>query len=556
MLISLSESGRSAFGRQESAALLELTLERQAADGTWSRPSHWMPSYLWVGLNRHLDGPASDPLRLVKAGRALLLAEGAEASESRSVLALQRVLNDVLPRKRRYCVYGTSTAVEVRVPAFVSEDGFFTKGPLSPERPFDIGTGLERLTREFRRTRLTSGGDFECVDGGRRGIYEPLGATVNNNPDSNPWLYQVHSDVRRWLAGQYGVDPASVDGVVADRWLLVGDEELLFPYGTPFTPADARSALDGLLELSWNVVGRMVQWTLAEGERAAGVGEAQQTSERGFSADGARPTDAWFARTGQGPANCTGMPGYCDAAKPHGPGMSYAYGVRQNVEMFNATVAACKAPDTATIKASTYQGNLDGACNPGGDRRWAGLLSDEWAQRNTFGQFSPTYWLGVDCSGLIAVTLNRAAGEAGAGAAQLRPERFVGQSASYMAESSARRYRVNLDANTRVALSKRMRPGDLIYYWSKSLGRVGHVAYFHSGPVDPATGLPAPGFEDRPDCSSGTCRYRVLHASGDNQACYSVPGQTTPRCSFNRKVVVNEVNALLQSATLRNSLSG
>src|SRR5690606_27091360 len=129
----------------------------------------------------------------------------------------------------------------------------------------------------------------------------------------------------------------------------------------------------------------------------------------------------------------------------------------------------------------------------------------------------------------------------GAGAAQLRPERFVGQTSSYMAESADRRYRVNLDTNIRVALSKWMRPGDLIFYWSQSLGRVGHIGYFHSGPIDPATGTPAQGFEDRADCSSGTCRYRVLHASGDNA---TLDASIMPRArqkEFNRKVVINTI---------------
>src|SRR5690606_22881729 len=152
-----------------------------------------------------------------------------------------------------------------RFPTFIDEDGFYTNGL----RTIDLGVGLRRLAREFRKA-VPDGQASKCVAGGALCVYEPGRSSTYAEVYDNPWIYQVDPTVREYVAAIYGKKAEDVDGLVVDRRLLVGDEELLFPYGTPFTPADARSALDGLLELSWNVVGRMVQWTLAEGERAAG----------------------------------------------------------------------------------------------------------------------------------------------------------------------------------------------------------------------------------------------------------------------------------------------
>jgi hypothetical protein len=60
-------------------------------------------------------------------------------------------------------------------------------------------------------------------------------------------------------------------------------------------------------------------------------------------------------------------------------------------------------------------------------------------------------------------------------------------------------------------------------------------------------------YSDRPDCSDVACTYRIIHASGDRNVCYSQEGQPD-NCSFNRKAIINLINENLKSDTLKNPI--
>ena len=88
----------------------------------------------------------------------------------------------------------------------------------------------------------------------------------------------------------------------------------------------------------------------------------------------------------------------------------------------------------------------------------------------------------------------------------------------------------------------RLRAGDLLFY-GQTQQSASHVAFVYGGPTG------APGGGARPDCDTDddgtidrndTCRYRILHASGDNWTQRPVaPGANRGR--FNRKVVINTI---------------
>jgi hypothetical protein len=266
-------------------------------------------------------------------------------------------------------------------------------------------------------------------------------------------------------------------------------------------------------------------------------------------------TDDWYARTGEGPAG---------TGNPHGSGMSYCYGCKQTVEQFNNTVANCQAPDTATIKGwendgisgNEYRGNLSSSCQVGqGTRRWAGLIDKEYY--SYLNPFSPAYWSGVDCSGLIQRTGEYATRFMKAQNIPLFIPSWANNSCMFFfdindcQEQQAIQTPLSItdptsdfvyifgpgDKEGTADPAYKLHRGDLVVYQH-------HIAMVYCTPDDDPTG----------ECAGlGSGEYKIIHASGYNTICYARKGLPDD-CPFGRKTAITTINQYLRSNTLKNPI--
>jgi transglutaminase-like putative cysteine protease len=254
----------------------------------------------------------------------------------------------------------------------------------------------------------------------------------------------------------------------------------------------------GLYELYDNVVKPFIVALIEEAERYAGLG------------NDIVPKDAWIARSGQGPA---------DSAKPHGSGMSYCYGGKQDIDSFNETVSKFKTPPNEQYDAipEGYRGDIDdntgliGASND--KKKWPGLISDEWDAWFEAGQipdhnYNPTYWAGIDCSGLVQRTVEAA-----------KELNSIKEKINVTIPPVPEDMNVNLlfDTNGRLysfekKLFRKLHKGDVVRY-------DGHVSIVHS---------------NKPTVKG---KYNIIHAYGIPKA--DLDNSIATPMEFSRKVLIS-----------------
>jgi hypothetical protein len=213
------------------------------------------------------------------------------------------------------------------------------------------------------------------------------------------------------------------------------------------------------------------------------------------------------------------------AADVHGPGMSYCFGCKQDIDQFNETVANCKGEEKPVIEAresdnsqTSYRGHVirDGAGNctvaDTGGGRWAGLDSNEHTTWKVAGRplshpFNPANWSGIDCSGLVEKAVN--SGRDAVGNVKITIPRGSGLTGSqgFFAKQS---YVFLTSATT--ANEHHLRKGDLVRYDR-------HVTVVHDDP-DPHDNY----------------MYKIIHAFG-NSNFDDDDDRSTPKI-FSRKVMV------------------
>jgi len=278
----------------------------------------------------------------------------------------------------------------------------------------------------------------------------------------------------------------------------------------------------GLYELYSNVVRPFNNSIITESERYAGINGDPFTL----------PTLMWTSRNGAGPDT-------------HGAGMSYCFGCKNDINTFNSKVSVCAPPTTQAINnfesSTPYRGNLGypGCAIGTGAQTWTGLTSSELDSREPF---KARYWTGIDCSGFVLKT----------GTFAKDSFRGLVQTLSLWQSSCGFFYSGTVCKDHRDKTKKyplkitdspsgvtylfkdmdKIHKGDLISYQN-------HITIVHS---------------DNADCDEdGTCTYDIIHASGNEEICYSRKG-SQDKCDFNRKVVKNTVNNRLRSNTLKNPI--
>ncbi len=265
----------------------------------------------------------------------------------------------------------------------------------------------------------------------------------------------------------------------------------------------------GLYELYDNVVKPFINRIIEEAERYAGL--------RGAPV----PTDNWIARTGQGNTAST---------NPHGPGMSYCYGCKDEVNEFNLTAANCRAESTNTIRnretdninGNEYRGNINNTnCVLGtGNNDWAGLTQSEY--NLGLAPFTIDYWAGIDCSGLAQRSVNNGRNVAtGLNITIPLPGNWIRAQDFF---TNSRVFYITLPEDIAVNLQERnrwlgkLRKGDLVRY-------DGHISIIYS---------------NRPNCGTTTCTYEIIHAYGTPRA--DLDNDPTTPMAFTRKVVITPNN--------------
>ncbi len=308
--------------------------------------------------------------------------------------------------------------------------------------------------------------------------------------------YDKQTDATTWL------------NRIIEKELLVGKVERDSRTGTE--PKDNlintnTSGDAGLYELYDNVVKPFINRAIEEAERYAGL--------RGAPV----PTDNWIARTGEGNANST---------NPHGPGMSYCYGCKDEVNEFNLTAANCRAESTNTIRnretdninGNEYRGNINNTnCVLGtGNNDWAGLTQNEY--NLGLAPFSIDYWAGIDCSGLAQRSVNNGRNVAtGLNITIPLPGNWI-RAQDFFTDS--RVFYIVLPEDTPTNIQERnrrlskLRKGDLVRY-------DGHISIVYS---------------NRPNCGTTTCNYEIIHAF--SWECSNVNSNTCRRYPWFRKVGV------------------
>jgi len=339
------------------------------------------------------------------------------------------------------------------------------------------------------------------------------------------------TDIYRKLMKDYGLEGREAEYLdrIIDKQVLVGKVERTDRAGTVMKDelinGTGTASDTGLYELYANVVRPFIEAMIQEAERYAGIRGA------------AVPTDNWVARTGQGNMNST---------NPHGPGMSYCYGCKDDIESFNRTVANCRAEMTEEIRAretddiigNEYRGNINETCaiEPGTTKDWAGLYSREyvmWAESGRISQhpFNPVYWAGIDCSGLVQrVIENGRKVVSGINITIPSPPDWIGSGAFFTDDTRVYYIQNPSSAEDRVRVQRKIHRGDLVRY-------NGHISIVYS---------------DRPECTRSTdssgeeqtnCSYEIIHAYGGDEngeyTCPDIPeaSENRGRTVFGRKVM-------------------
>jgi hypothetical protein len=194
---------------------------------------------------------------------------------------------------------------------------------------------------------------------------------------------------------------------IVDKRLLVVEEEEVYPIEASIDPSLIDKADTGMLELYKNVVERIMHDMVINGAENGYIRQA---------------SDNWYSRPVAVNNKIFG-PNY--TANRHGPGMSYCYGCKDSVEDFNLVKPCVGMLATNPID---YRGNLDDNCNivmgETNTGKWAGLYSgsqfhngglgsewwawylglfpvDSWNGVSTHEEYRPSFWAGIDCSGLV-----------------------------------------------------------------------------------------------------------------------------------------------------------
>jgi len=168
--------------------------------------------------------------------------------------------------------------------------------------------------------------------------------------------------------------------LIVDKYILVGNNQntahnLINP---STTEGDT-----GLYELYKNVVVKIVDTMITEEE-----------TYRDYQGRN------WISRN-----NIQQGPGVAN-----GNGVSYCYGCKDDIPMFESFVSGCTAPQLGMVP-NNYRGKLnrETCVNQAGQvYQYSGLWKDELDVSGTTNQYWPTYWSGIDCSGIVQRAMMKA----------------------------------------------------------------------------------------------------------------------------------------------------